>query len=105
MRLHVRAQNSVDPRLIAALLPEPGQQVRVEPHGDDLFAVRQDDLGIFPELVIRGVCVGVSFNARVNLGIAHPAQLAPVRAAPSLRGFRGVASSIVFHGVPLATLK
>jgi hypothetical protein len=51
------------------------------------------------------VCIGVSFNARVNLGIAHPAQLAPVRTAPSLRGFRGVASSIVFHGVLLATLK
>src|SRR5262247_929700 len=75
MRFHVGAQNGIDPRLITALLPEPGQQVRVQPYGDDLFTVRQDDLSSFPEVVIRGMGVGISLNARVNLGIAHPAQL------------------------------
>jgi len=105
MRFHVGAQNSVDARLIAALLPEPGQQVSIQPHGDDLLTAWQDDVSVLPEILIRRVCVRVSLNARVNLGIAHLAQLAPVGAALGLRGFRCFASSIVFHGVLPAMLR
>src|SRR5215470_7177475 len=34
MRFHVGAQNRVDACLIAALLPEPFQQVSIQAHGD-----------------------------------------------------------------------
>src|SRR5262249_44775243 len=96
VRLHVGAQNSVDARLVATLLPEPGQQVGVKPHGDNLLAARQDDLGLFPEVLFCRMRVRIRLDECVNLGVAHPAQLAPVGAALplSLRALRGVASSI-----------
>ena len=103
--LHVGAQNSVDACLIAALLPEPCQQIRVKPDGDDLLTPRHDNLGVFPELLVCRVRVRVSLNARVNVLIAQLAQLVPVGAALSLRGFRCFASRSVFHGVLRATLR
>src|SRR5262245_48731826 len=102
MRFHIGAQNSVNTRLIATLLPEPGQQVSIQSHGDDLLTAWQDDVSVLPEILIRRVCVRVSLDARVNLGIAYLAQLTPVGAALTLRGFRCFASSIVFHEVLLA---
>src|SRR5262245_52616181 len=104
MRLHIGTKNSVDARLIATLLLEPREQVRIKPYSDDFLTARQDDLGVFPELFVRRVRVRISLNARVNFLIAHSAQLVPVGATLSLRGFRCFASSIVFHGVLLATL-
>lgn len=105
MRLHVGAQNGVNACLVAPLLPEPFEQVSIKPHGDNLFAARQNNLGIFPEVFIRGVRVGIGDNARVNLGIAPTAQLVPICTVLSLRGLRCFASSNVFHGVLLATLR
>ena len=37
VRLHICTQNSIDTGLVATLLSEPRQHVRVKPHGDHLF--------------------------------------------------------------------
>ena len=59
MCLHVGAQNGVNARLVAPLLPEPFEQVGIEPHGYNLFATRQYNFRVLPEFVIRRVRVGV----------------------------------------------
>ena len=102
MRLHVRPQNRVDARLISAFLPEPGQQVRIQPHGHNGFSRGPHHLGVFPELFIRGAHAGVGRNAAAYLGIAPVAQLVPVRTRAALN-FRCFASRSVVRAAPPAT--
>ena len=53
----------MEARLVAfALLFVPSEHVRIQPHGDHLFPGGQDHPGIFPEVFIRGVCVGVGVD-------------------------------------------
>ena len=47
--VHVRAQDGVDPGLVAALPPEPFQQVGVQPQGDQSLRFRKDHPGIPPK--------------------------------------------------------
>jgi hypothetical protein len=102
MRFHIRPQDRVDARLIPSLLPEPGQQVRIQPHSHNCLSGGPHYLGVFPELFIRGEDNRVGRNAAVYLGIAQVAQLVPVRpcAALSLRCF---ASRIGVRAAPPAT--
>ena len=102
MRLHLRAQDSVDAGLVPALLSEPGQQVRIQPHRHNCFSGGPHHLGIFPELFIRGAHVGVGRNAAPNLSIAGVAQLVPVRTRAAL-SFRCFASRSVVRAAPSAT--
>ena len=63
MRLHGGAQHRIDARPVAfTLLLVPSEHVRIQPYGDHLFPGGQDHLGIFPEVFIRGVCVGVGVD-------------------------------------------
>ena len=105
VRLHICTQNSIDTGLVATLLSEPRQHVRVKPHGDHLFTMRQDDFGVLPETLICRMGIRVSDNAGVDIDITHASQRFPIGAASSLRGFRGFASSSVFHVVLPAMLK
>ena len=102
MRLHIRPQNRIDASLVPALLPEPGQQVRIQSHGDNGFSRGPHHASVFPERFIRGTNVGVGRNAAAYPSIAHVAQLIPVctRAALSLRCF---ASRTVVRAAPPAT--
>jgi hypothetical protein len=85
MRLHVRAQNGVNPGLVAALLPEPAEQVSIQPHGHNFLRCWHYDFGALPEIFIRGLGVGVGCNPLSDAGRAHAAQFAPVRATIALR--------------------
>ena len=58
MRLHIRAQDGVDAGLVAALLPEPGQQVGIQPHSHNAFRSGPYHFCIFPEGFIRWANVG-----------------------------------------------
>jgi hypothetical protein len=73
MRLHIRPQDGVNARLVPTLLPEPGQQVRVQPHGHNRFSGWPYHLGVFPELFVCGTHAGIGRNAAAYLGIAHVA--------------------------------
>src|SRR6516225_5770107 len=102
VRVHIGAQNGVNPRLVAALPTEPVKNIPIKPHSHDRFAARPYHSRGLPEFFIGGACVGVRFDAPAYLSIAHAAQPAPVgaRSALSLGSF---ASSAVFHAVRLAT--
>jgi hypothetical protein len=102
MRFHVGAQDRIDAGLIPALLPEPGQQVRIQPHGHNGLSGGPYYPRIFPELFICGAHVGVGRNAAAYLGIAHVAQLVPVRARAAL-SLRCFASRSVVRAAPPAT--
>lgn len=101
MGIHVRAQNGVNPRLVAALPPEPLKQVRIHPHGHHRFPAGPYDLGILPEFFIGGMGVGVRRNALAYLSIAHAAQAIPARAS-ALSSVRRFASRSAFRSVPPA---
>jgi hypothetical protein len=60
---HVGAKDGIDPGLISLLLPKPLEQIGVKPHGHNLLAARQHDLGVLPECLVRGMCVRISLNA------------------------------------------
>jgi hypothetical protein len=102
MRFHIRAQDGVDAGLVPALLPEPGQQVRIQSHGYDCLSRGPHHLGVFPELFIRGSDGGVGRNAAAYLGIAPVAQLVPVRTRAAL-SFRCFPSRSVVRAAPPAT--
>jgi len=70
-RLHISPQDGVDASLVAALSPEPAQQVGVESHGHDGFQRGHDDLGIFPEGGVGGVGVRVREDTLANRSRAH----------------------------------
>jgi len=74
------AQDGVDTGLVAALLPESAQQVGIQPHRHNFFRRRHNDCGIFPEIFIRAICVGVGRDALSDAGSTHAPQLAAVRA-------------------------
>src|ERR1017187_10274497 len=82
VRLHVRAQNGVDARLITALPAEPCQQVGIKPHGHDWLAGWQYDLGILPECFIRKTRFRIGLDAFSYRTVGHSARLSqsiPVR--------------------------
>jgi hypothetical protein len=101
MRFHISPQDGVDTGLISALLPEPGQQVCIQPHSHNGFSRRPDHGSVLPELFIRGAHVGVGRNAAPNLGIADVAQPIPVRAYAAL-SLRCFASRSVVRAAPSA---
>jgi hypothetical protein len=104
VRFHISPQDSVDTGLVPALLPEPGQQVCIQPHGHDCFSGGPHHLGIFPELFVRGAGIRVGRDASSYLGIGHVAQFVPIPACPAL-GFRCFASRSVVRAAPPATLR
>ena len=77
MRLHVGAQDGVDTGLVAALLPEPAQQVGVQTHRHNFLRRGHYHPGALPELFIRRDGLGVGRNPLADAG-----------GAPAARGFQ-----------------
>ena len=87
MRLHVSPQNGVDAGLIAALLPEPAQQIRIQPHGHDLLRRRHNYLSAFPELFISGMNIRIRLNSLADAARVPTPQSVPI--SPTIGpGFR-----------------
>ena len=60
--LHVSPQDGVYAGLIALLLPEPFQQIGIQPHRHRFFAARPYNLGVLPKRLVGTVSVGVGIN-------------------------------------------
>ena len=85
--LPVGAEDGVNPGLIAALLPEPFEQVGVEANGHDRLAGGQHNLRVFPEGFVGGASVSIGGNARANCRGAQASKSFPVSSGIGLRGF------------------
>ncbi len=71
LSVHVRAQDGVDPGLVAALAPEPFQQVGIQSQGDGSLRFWKNHLGILPEVFVGRAGVGVAVDARTDVGGAQ----------------------------------
>lgn len=73
MRFHIRAKNRIDAGLVAALLPEPRKQIRIEAHRHDRFIGRQNNLGGFPEFFIGRTSIRIGENGGMGFRVGHAA--------------------------------
>jgi hypothetical protein len=101
VRFHIGAQDGVDAGLVSALLPEPGEQVRIQTHGDNRFSRGPYHLRVFPELFIRGPHVGIGRNAAAYLDTTPFTQCVPV-CTRALLNFRCFASRSFVRAAPTA---
>jgi hypothetical protein len=67
--VHMRLQDRVDPRLVAAFAAEPLEKIRVQPHRHCFFPPRHDYACVLPEALV--VCVGI-FDDRGMFGEVDP---------------------------------
>jgi len=61
--VHIRAQDRVDPRLVAALATEPFEKIRVQLYRHGLFPPRDDHAGFLPEALVGSLASGSSMIA------------------------------------------
>jgi len=99
--VHIRAQDRVDPRLVAALAAEPFEKIRVQPHRHGFFPPRHDYACVLPEALVGSLCVGIFDDRGMYLLVSHRAKPPPVSLGISLRGG---SSSIVVHEAPTPML-
>jgi hypothetical protein len=100
-RFHVGAQDRVDTGLVPALLPEPGQQVSIQPHGHNGFSGGPYHLDVFQNSSSLGRTSGSDANAEAYLGIAHVAQLIPTSLLVGLRVHIPNTNSIYHNRIPV----
>ena len=95
LRFHIGPQHGIDARLIALLPPQPAQQVGVQPDGDGLLGLRQNDLRLLPKIRAGWMNLVVCRKSASNVFVRQRSQMLPIRVVFSQYFFEYAALSSV----------